>query len=91
MKKLFALMLALIMSLSLVACGGGEAADDGAADGAADAAKVVVFWYDQFSIMASVYEVCDDACGDFAVVGVFSEFAVWAAFAWCVVAMAIVY
>ena len=36
MKKLFALMLALIMSLSLVACGGGEAADDGAADGAAD-------------------------------------------------------
>ena len=31
MKKLFALMLALIMSLSLVACGGGEAADDGAA------------------------------------------------------------
>ena len=41
--------------------------------------------------MASVYEVSYYAFGDFAVVGVFSEFAVWAAFAWCVVTMAIVY
>ena len=32
-------------------------------------------------VVASVCEVCDDACGDFAVVGVFEEFAVGAAFA----------
>ena len=34
MKKFLALLLALVMSLSLVACGGG---DDTAADGGADA------------------------------------------------------
>ena len=40
--------------------------------------------------MASVCEVCDYACGDFAVVGVFKELAVGAAFAGGVVAVAIV-
>ena len=34
MKKFLALLLALVMSLSLVACGGG---DDAAADGSTDA------------------------------------------------------
>jgi len=41
-------------------------------------------------VVASVFEVCDDACGDFAVVGVFEEFAVGAAFAGGVVTMAVV-
>ena len=41
-------------------------------------------------VVASVYEVCDDACGDFTVVGVFEEFAVGAAFAGGVVAVAVV-
>ena len=41
MKKYLALILALVMSLSLVACGGGEdAADDGAGDAAAEAGRV---------------------------------------------------
>ena len=40
--------------------------------------------------MASVCEVCDNACGDFAVVGVFEEFAVGGAFAGGVVAVAVV-
>ena len=38
--------------------------------------------------MASVYEVCYYAFGDFAVVGVFAKFAVWAAFAGGVEAVA---
>ena len=41
-------------------------------------------------VVASVCEVCDDACGDFTVVGVFEEFAVWGAFAFGLDAMAIV-
>ena len=68
MKKLFALMLALIMSLSLVACGGGEAADDGAADGAADAAKVVVFWYDESDVYLG--SVRDALNKEFAALGI---------------------
>ena len=41
MKKYLALILALVMSLSLVACGGGEdAADDGAGDAAAETGRV---------------------------------------------------
>lgn len=41
-------------------------------------------------VVASVCEVCDDACGDFTGVGVFEEFAVGAAFAGGVVAVAVV-
>ncbi|MBR2928394.1 MAG: ABC transporter substrate-binding protein [Oscillospiraceae bacterium] len=41
MKKYLALILALVMSLSLVACGGGEdAADDGAGDAATETGRV---------------------------------------------------
>ena len=63
MKKIIALLLALVMALSLVACGGSSApaadapaADAPAADApaaeapAADAAKVVVFWYDESDV-----------------------------------------
>jgi hypothetical protein len=41
---------------------------------------------EELGVVASVCEVCDDACGDFAGVGVFEEFAVGAAFAGGVVA-----
>ena len=44
MKKLLALMLALIMVLSLAACGGGSKGGDAAAP-AGDGMKVGVFWY----------------------------------------------
>ena len=63
MKKIIAMLLALVMALSLVACGGSSApaADAPAADApaaeapaaeapAADAAKVVVFWYDESDV-----------------------------------------
>ncbi len=55
MKKLLALLLALCMVLSLVACGGSESA---AAEGSAAAAegsgtKVSVFWYDESDVYLS--------------------------------------
>ena len=60
MKKLFAMCLAGVMALSVVACGGnkttetnnnaaGDAAGD-AAGTAADSSKVVVFWYDESDV-----------------------------------------
>ena len=42
-------------------------------------------------VVASVCEVCYDACGDFAGVGVFEEFAVGAAFAEGVVAVVFIW
>ena len=43
MKKFLALMLAMLMALSLVACGGGNAADDNNANGdAADTDESLV-------------------------------------------------
>ena len=47
MKKFLALILALVMSLSLVACGSEETTDDGATDGdtAASELNVGVFYY----------------------------------------------
>ena len=56
MKKLFAMCLAGVMALSVVACGGNKttetnnnAAGD-AAGTAADSSKVVVFWYDESDV-----------------------------------------
>ena len=62
MKKLLAIVLAMVMVLSLAACGGSSApaADAPAADApaaeapAADAAKVVVFWYDESDVFMGV-------------------------------------
>ena len=47
MKKFLALILALVMSLSLVACGSEESTDEGAADGdgAGSELNVGVFYY----------------------------------------------
>jgi methyl-galactoside transport system substrate-binding protein len=50
MKKLLSLVLAFAMAMSLVACGGGEAAPEA---GAEDEAKVVVFWYDESDVYLS--------------------------------------
>ena len=44
----------------------------------------------EFGIIASVFEVCYDSSGDFAGVGGFEEFAVGAAFAGGVLAVAVV-
>ena len=45
MKKLFAIVLALALVLSLAACGGNG--------GSADATKVSVFWYDEADVYLS--------------------------------------
>jgi len=47
MRKLFAICLAGVMALSVVACGGSAPATSG---GASDGAKVVVFWYDESDV-----------------------------------------
>ena len=51
MKKLFAMCLAAVMALSVVACGGGNNATDTSSDATTeDSAKVVVFWYDESDV-----------------------------------------
>ncbi len=50
MKKFLALILALVMSLSLVACGGGEEAPEGGEEGSEDGIKVgFIFLHDENS------------------------------------------
>ena len=49
MKKLFAMCLAAVMALSVVACGGGNASET-TSDATGDGAKVVVFWYDESDV-----------------------------------------
>ena len=44
MKKIFAIVLALALVLSLAACGG---------NGGSDATKVSVFWYDEADVYLS--------------------------------------
>ena len=51
MKRILALVLVLMMSLSLVACGGGAAEESGNAGG--DAVNVSVFWYDESDVYLS--------------------------------------
>ena len=51
MKRILAMVLVLMMSLSLVACGGGAAEESGNASG--DAVNVSVFWYDESDVYLS--------------------------------------
>jgi len=67
MKKIIALMLAVVMSLSLVACGGSSSSQAASGDGAAaPAGEVAVFWYtfgDTYlsSVRAAMNEAFDNA------------------------------
>ena len=65
MKKLLSLVLAFAMAMSLVACGGSEAAPEA---GAEDEAKVVVFWYDESDVYLS--SVRDAMNKEFAALGI---------------------
>ena len=49
MKKLFAMGLAAVMALSVVACGGGSTSET-TSEATGDSAKVVVFWYDESDV-----------------------------------------
>ena len=69
MKKFFAIALALVMALAMVACA--KPADAPAAEEAApaeDAAKVVVFWYDESDVYLS--SVRDAMNTEFAALGI---------------------
>ena len=51
---------------------------------------VVVFRNQEFGVIASGFEGCDDLSCEFSGVGVFEEFAVWGAFAFGLDAVAVV-